>query len=533
MVMDIARLNNRLEKAKALKQPFESQYKEALDFAAPTRQVFGSQTNGAVLNNSNNVFDSTATDALDHFVSNFQSSLFPIGQQWVGLESAEGVQNKDVQDRVLQTVVTILFNYLRRSNFDSQISESLADLGVGVGSILLNKGTKENPFIFKSVSISQLYMEEGPEGRPDTRYRVSQVERRHILELWPDAQLPKEWETDEAKDGADTKEEIVEAFLGNSNIEVMSVGKGGMEKGKGLRYVVFTKKGNHKLVEREQWRDPLIVFRWPTLPGEVWARGPLVKALPTVKTINKAKELLLKKASRDTYGIYTYMDDGIINIENIKLGPMCFIPVESNGGSRGASIAPLPSAGDVNLAQFIFTDEQNTINRMMFAEPLGRVDLPVKSATEVALRQQALAKRSGSAYGRIQHELIIPLVNGMLHILEELGLIDLSGNKAEDGRTIVVNYMSPLAKAQDAETLMAVQGYAQFMIGLFGPEMGMGLVDMEGVAKLVRKLSHAPMEVMPSPEQIGQMKQALLQRAIQQGAANQQAANSAMIPEAA
>ena len=38
---------------------------------------------------------------------------------------------------------------------------------------------------------------------------------------------------------------------------------------------------------------PWIVARYMKIPGEVFGRGPLVSALPDVKTLNKTLELLL------------------------------------------------------------------------------------------------------------------------------------------------------------------------------------------------------------------------------------------------
>lgn len=534
-MIDLTKLKKRFDYAVELRRPKERIYEEAMDYASPSRQVFNTQGESESRRNGNHVFDGTTEDALDNFVSNFQSSMVPPGRQWINLKAGPLVENKDEANRQLETITKTLFSALKRSNFDTQISECLYDYSLGVGSLMVNKGTVENPFEFRSVSIGNLYLEEGPMGKPDTRYRKSEVPYAHLQELWPDLTMPEDWVKGMEED-AYKKVTIVECFLGNSDIEKYDTETGERISAKGLHYVVVDSDFKYKLVDRQQESDPFIVFRCPTAPGEVWARGQLVKVIKDVKTLNKAKELLLKKGSRDMYGVYTYLDDGVLNLDNLQFGgETCFIPVESNGGARGASISALPPAGDLNLSQFIFADLQQTIRSMLFADPLGDVNLPVRSATEHAYRQQAYAKRTGSSYGRIMNELIIPLINRLLHILEELGLINLSGIRVEDGKNISLEYVSPLASAQDAEKMVALSNHAQFIVGMYG-EIGLSLVPADKVMKLSAEYNQIPREAVPTDEEINAFKQALLQRGIQQGMAEQAASQQQAqqpLPEAA
>ena len=131
-----------------------------------------------------------------------------------------------------------------------------------------------------------------------------------------------------------------------------------------------------------------------------------VNALPDIKTLNKTKELVLKNGSLAVSGAYTVVDDGIINVNNVKVQPGALIPVSSNaGGVAGPTIAPLTNGSRFDAGQLIIQDLQNAINEALFANPLGPIDLPVKTATEVALRQQELSQRIGAAFGRLQFEL--------------------------------------------------------------------------------------------------------------------------------
>lgn len=514
---DVAKILKRFHMAKALKANWDQLYKDALDYAAPNRQVYDEAAPGQNKNNADIVFDSTAMVALDSFVSNLQSSLVPPTKQWVKLRAGNGIppEQRPNADRQLEDITALLFDALRASNFDTQIAESFMDLAFGVGALLVQKGDTSKPFHFTSVHVGEIYLEEGPLGRVDTAFRYSRMPLRNIEATWPEATIPAEL-AEKARENPELRVGVVEGVIADS-IKVMQPEQYDPVQSPGYRYVVIIEAGQHLIVNREQASSPWVIFRWPGKSDEVYSRGPVLKALPDIKCLNKVKELLLKKGSRDVYGIYTYTDDGVVNIDNIQFGPACFIPVESNGGPRGASIMPLPSTGDLNLGQFLFNDLQQAIYKTLFAEPLGRVDLPVKTATEIAYRQAELAKRIGSAFGKLQFELMGPLINRCLYILDELGLVDLGGFKV-DGRIINIEFMSPLAQAQDQEDLMAARQYAETMMGLFGPQMGLAMMVPDEFARYVGEKLHVPQRLIPSPEAFATMKEALVQQSAQQAA---------------
>ena len=75
---------------------------------------------------------------------------------------------------------------------------------------------------------------------------------------------------------------------------------------------------------------PFIVGRTTVIPGEVYGRGPLMRVLPDIKTLNKMAENSLKSAALAVAGVWTATDDGVINPYSITLAPGVVIPVGSN-----------------------------------------------------------------------------------------------------------------------------------------------------------------------------------------------------------
>ena len=496
----------RFKKAQSRKSNWADLYEDAQTYAAPHRENFdeGTEVNpGQNKNGKNKVFDSTAIDATQKFASNLQSSLTPPMRQFLELKPGPQLKENKKFATLLSEINDVLFSSLSNSNFDTQIAEAYQDLAVGTGAILVFPGDISGPFRFSNVPLSQLFLEEGPDGRIETAFRKWMLSARNIEATWEDAKISKEL-AEKIKEKPEEQVDIIEATF-PADVEITR--PDGTFKGKGYKYVVIEEKSKKKIVEREYLSSPWIIFRWSTLPGEIYGRGPLLIALPDIKTLNKTKELLLKSASISIFGMWTGVDDGTINLENIKFSPGTIIPVAANaGGAVGPTIAPLAPPGDPNLASMVISDLQDVIRNMLFADPLGPINLPVKSATEMSLRQQELAKRIGASFGRLQFELIQPLVNRLLDILDELGLIDL-GEFRVDGNVIAIEHVSPLAQAQAEEEVLAIGRYMELIAGMYGPEALATALPLEKFVSNVAPRLNIPQDMIPDEQEIQQQQQ--------------------------
>jgi hypothetical protein len=187
--------------------------------------------------------------------------------------------------------------------------------------------------------------------------------------------------------------------------------------------------------------------------------------------------------------------------------PGAMIPVEANPGNpNGPSISRLPSASDFNVAQIILEDLKKGIKSILFVDPLGELDAPVKSATEIAMRAQSVAKMLGSAYGRMQGEGAEQIMLRGLYILEELGMVDLSGFTI-DGSNIAIQHVSPLAVAQDQDELTAMTRYAETVSNFFGPQGLMMMTNPVAFGQELAKLLGVTEKILPTEEQLEAIKQ--------------------------
>ena len=519
---DLKKILKRFKAAQSRKSNWEDTYEEAQEFFTPQFETFTKRNQGQDERGQGRIFDSIGEASIQKFVSNIQSSMVPPAKTWSQLKPGAEILNRDAKAQeeatdALEKITETLFTHIKNSNFDTQVAVSFFDLAMGTAALQVMKGDKNTAFKFSATPLSELFIEEGGVGRVNAVFRKYEIPYRGIKETWPDADIPSDIEQ-KIESKPDARIRLIEASI-PEDIEITSRQTGQKQTVKGYKYIVMDAKGENLFVKREQESSPWVVFRWAVRPGEVYGRGPALQALSDVKTLNKTKELILKNGSMAVAGAYTVADDGVINVRNIRIRPGALIPVSDNpGGVRGPTISPLPRTGDFNVGQLIINDLRNSVNEMMFADPLGPIDLPVKTATEISFRQQELSKRIGSAFGRLQFEFITPLISRMLFLLEDLDIINLNDFRV-DGRFIAIEHVSPLAKAQDQEELVGLERFVGLLGQSFGPQLALGMLNPGAVVGEFQKLLDVKSNIKAPDEQIAQLVQGLLQ---QQGPPPQQ-----------
>jgi hypothetical protein len=260
--------------------------------------------------------------------------------------------------------------------------------------------------------------------------------------------------------------------------------------------------------------------------NERYGRGPVLYALPDIKTLNKVTELTLKNASISIGGVFTAVDDGVLNPETISIVPGAVISVSSNGGPRGASLAPLPRSGDVNLSQLVANDLRANIKKTLLDESLAPENMSARSATEIQAKLSDLSQNLGSAFGRLITETMTPIVRRTLELMDEMGMIELP--LKINGLEVQIVPTSPLAMANNMEKVNDVMNYLQIAQSL-GP-VGQTLVKQDKIGDYLADMLSIPAELRTTPEERAVMQEQMLATA--QAVAEQQGVDTAPIEQA-
>ena len=503
MKMSAGMLTKRYNAAWQRKENWRSLYEQCYQYALPQRNLFDGYWEDGQSGRIKNlqVFDSTAVHGVQRFANRLQSGLFPPDKNWMELFPGTEIpeDSQEVVREGLQSISQKFFSILRQTNFDLAMGEFLLDLSVGTGVMLVQPGDDLQPIRFQSIPQYLVALEEGPQGTVENVYRKMRVAAENIPVIWPDSELPDVLK----KKIQDAPQEMIN--LQESTILNVSEGDYGY-------YVCYKASDTETsmLVYRKLKISPWIVSRFSKVAGEVMGRGPVVSALGDILTLNKAVELLLKNASLNISGVYTAVDDGVLNPQTIRIVPGAVIPVASNGGARGSSLQPLQRAGDLQLTQIVLQDLRMNIKRTLLDDSLPPDNMSARSATEIVERMRELATNLGSAFGRLITETMVPLVRRSMHIMDEAGLITLP--LRVNGLEVRVVPVSPLAKAQHLDDIQDAMQWAQISSSL-GP-VAQSTIKADAVADYVADKLGVPTALRTSGEerqeleqQIGQMMQ--------------------------
>lgn len=497
----------RQEKADARKEEWRTIYEECYEFALPQRNLYSGYYEGktAGKNKMARVFDATAINATQRFANRIQSALFPPYRAWCTLTPGNEIpEDRRAEIRqALEIYNEKMFDVIRQTNFDLAMSEFLLDLCVGTAVMLIQPGDEDAPVRFIPVPQYLVSLEEGPHGTVDNVYRKLRIRGEAIKRQWPDANIPSKLQQ-HIDDKPEDEIDLIEATVWNTSEDMYC-------------YHLVWEKEKSELVYRTMDVSPWIVARFMKVPGEVYGRGPLVTALPDIKTLNKVKELVLKNASIAVSGVYTAADDGVLNPQTIKIIPGAIIPVARNGGPQGESLRPLRSAADFNTSQLVINDLVMSIKKMLFDDSLPPDNMSARSATEIVQRMKELSQNLGSAYGRLITEAMTPIVRRVLFVMDQMNLIDLP--LEVNGMQVKVVPTSPLAQTQNMEDLEKVLQFAQ-IAAQFGA-VGATAMNQEEILDYIAEKMSVPQKLLNTPQQRQQIMEQM-QQAQQQAAAAQQ-----------
>ena len=469
----------RFRRARQARGAWEPAWQDCYEFAMPQRVASGGGER-----RGERLFDATAGDAAEQLAASLMSQLVPPWSRWFGLQPGGDVpeEHRAALGEVLEKAAASLQAHFDRSNFAMEIHQCFLDLVVA-GTAMLQfeeaPAGADSAFRFAAVPLARLALDETSEGAFDIVFRTSELSTERLVERFPDAALPDALRKPDPRGGAERRHTIVEAMFAERP---------------GYRYMALLEDGGDAsqpvvLAEGNFAQPPFLAFRWLKAPGEVYGRSPVMKALPDIKTANKVVELVLKNASIAVTGIWQADDDGVLNPANIRLQPGTIIPKAV--GSAG--LTPLEAPGRFDVSNLVLDDLRGRIRHALLADRLGQVDSPTMTATEVLERSAEMSRILGATYGRLQAELLTPLIARAIAILHRRGEIP---PVLVDGRVVELQYKSPLALVQaQADVRNAMLWITQ--AASLGPE-AMAVVDAGAAARwMARALSVPPDLVRP------------------------------------
>ena len=434
----------RFEQLKQERLNWENHWQELSDYFIPEKDdVYGFRMDGERKHNT--LYDSTSIHSLEMLASSLHGMLTNPSSTWFGLSTGDSRidEDPDVQE-YLQTCTRIMIDIMNASNFQEEIHETYVDLG-GIGTTVLDiEEDDETDVRFFSHPIFQNYISENVKGVVDTLYReINYWTRRNLVEKFgEDVMFSIDGFRDLYNQNPDVKECVIFAIMPHQ-----------VKKGKYEAHYVYHK--SRKILKTNTFHSwPHAVPRWTKLNQEVYGRAPAMKCLPDVKMANAMMKTLIR-------GMQKAVDPPIMVPDNGFLLPLNMTPNGTNFYRAGSKdrIEVLQTGARPDIGLDFVENVRARIREAFFWDQMQLINQRDMTATEVMQRTDERLRFLGPILGRLNNELLRPIIDRVFDILNRRGKFPAPPEALAGKRSLKIVYTSQIAKAQrtsEANTLIKV-----------------------------------------------------------------------------
>lgn len=208
---------------------------------------------------------------------------------------------------------------------------------------------------------------------------------------------------------------------------------------------------------------PLLVGRFNPTPRLPWGRGPGMKALPDLRTLDKLEEILLTAAEDMLESTIIYPDDGFLDLsDGLTMG-------HAYPASRGFTRDQIYEFAKTTRPEYGWTTRENYEERLRAAfyqdGPRQRGDTPPTASQWIDERRR-VQQRLGKPSAPLWSEMLYPFVQRVEQLAVETGEMDEA--ITHRGEVISVRPITPLQKAQNQDQVMASKANLELAFSVFG-----------------------------------------------------------------
>ena len=421
-------------------------WQDCADYVLPNYDISTRRSPGE--KRTERIFDSTALHSAELLAASLSGNLTSMSAKWFSLLPRDDSMLDSVSIMAwLDDCSRRLFRALATSNFSTEIHESYLELVV-FGTACLLAEMNDEGLVFKTYPIGQYAISENEHGLVDTVFRKYRMTAKNARARWKkglpskieEAKPDKEFEFLHAVYPADDGRDYESYWISVDAKQVLQHGK----------YLEF----------------PYAVPRWLKVSSESFGRGPTIFALPDIKTLNKAVELELRAWSKAIDPPLMVRDDGVIGDVYLRPGGLTVVRDTD-------ALKPILGGTQWQATELKKAEIRESIRNIYYYAQLSVPDALRLSATEVTLRWRMVERLLGSVLGRIESELLSPLIDRTFGLLYRAGMFMPPPPELEGGQ-IDIRFESPLAQQQREA---GISHYDQFfqriatVMQLAGPQL--------------------------------------------------------------
>lgn len=511
---EVAWLLKRFALDKRIWDQWVSVWEDCYRLAMPYRERFYSSVAGE--KRTAEIFDETAVVSLQEFGSRMAAGIIPDGVNWLKLQAGKSVPEEHRADinAALAQVNEHIFEYIHHSNIATEGHEALIEVGVGTGIMKIEPYMGDERIHAEALPLSKVILGKGPDDSICFFWNPRRLKAGEIKTVYPKAILPLELEQMIRQDD-NAEVDFLEACYRNWDRLDDEVTEW---------RVIWVKE--KRIIEKATMvglgSSPFFAARWSKGASEIYGRGPLLNALPAVKTANLIVELVLTNAEIATSGVFQSDNNSHVNQDTVQFLPGTIIP--KMAGTSGLEALEFP--GNFDVSELVLNDQRKNIKKALFDDDqFGPVEKTPPTAAEIYARQAELARRVGAPFSRLMREMVIPLYRRVAWILQQQGRIKLP---RLDNRVIRILPVTPMAHQQQVDDVSRIDRYLEQLGIRFGPEQVQLQINVERTAATLAVLHGVPPEILNTAMEKKQAMEQLQALAQQQMAAQGGGAQEAL-----
>jgi hypothetical protein len=357
---------------------------------------------------------------------------------------------------------------------------------------------------FQAVPQKECFFEEGADGKILRFYRRLEYTPLQLVDKFGEDKVPEDIRrrANSAATG-DQKEEVIFAIYERRNRKDADVSRmlAPLARPFGFKYVL--RKGKHQLGDEGGYYEmPAFVTRFAKTSGSMWGHGPAHIALADILTLNEAVYL-------DQRAIEKAIDPPSLTTENGLMSDLDLDPGGLTVVSDVDALKPYNNLARYDVSIDRITRMQQSVVEAFFGDQLELKESPAMTATEVERRWQIMQKTLGPTVGRIQSDLLDPMVQRTFNILLRAGeLPEIPDVVRQAGGDLDIEYTGPIPRSQKLEQATAIEGWIAGITAL--AEIYPDIIDLPKITEAAReigKLKGVPSKVMNSENEVKAKKQ--------------------------
>jgi hypothetical protein len=499
------KLLKRFDRLKSNRQNWESHWQEVADYMQPRKaDVTKSRSKGD--KRTELIFDSSPLQAVELLAASLHGMLTNPSTTWFSLRfKGEELSDNDEAKAWLENATEVMYKAINRSNFQQEIFELYHDLITFGTAAMFIEDDEEDVLKFSTRHINEIYISENDKGRIDTIFRKFRLTARAAIQKFGE-NVSDSIVTKHRKDPYE-EVEILHAVYPRADFDPKKQDKSNMPFES-----VYLEAGTGDELSVSGFREfPFVVPRYLKASHEIYGRSPAMTALPDVKMLNEMSKTTIKSAQKQVDPPLLVPDDGFILPVRTIPGGLNFY----RSGTRDR-IEPLNIGANTPLGLNMEEQRRDSIRNAFYVNQLMMQSGPQMTATEVIQRNEEKMRLLGPVLGRLQSELLKPLIDRAFSLLIRK---DLFGPIPEflSGQDIEIEYVSPLAKAQKSAELQSIMRGIEIMGQLANVAPVFDHLNMDKLVKHLMDIVGVPQKVLKSSSELqDEREQAQQQQAQQQ-----------------